>query len=120
MALPFLGDRKLFEQLPQAALLLDLQGQVLAANTQACRLLATDEKGLLGRHADEATGFSVLAESCPLEEVIQHGRGLHHLEIEGRSEGLPLVVVEALAEPLIAEVGLYFDPFFHPGRGRPR
>jgi len=29
-----------------------------------------------------------------------------------------LVVEEALAEPLIAEVGLHFDPFFRPGRGR--
>jgi len=92
MELPFLGDRKLFEQLPQAALLLDLQGQVLAANAQACHLLHTDELSLLGRHADEATGFAVLAESCPLEEVILQGRGLRRLEIEGQGENLPLVI----------------------------
>ncbi len=92
MDLPFLGDRKLFEQLPQAALLLDLQGEVLAANRQACRLLQTDEQDLLGRHADEATGFSVLDGSCPLEEVLQQGREGQRLEVEGQGGALPLVV----------------------------
>ncbi len=100
MNLPFLGDRKLFEQLPQAALLLDLQGLVLAANSHACRLLETTEEALLGRHADEATGFSVLAESCPLEEVVQQRAGLRSVEIEGG--GLPLVVE---LTPLLAEDG---------------
>ncbi len=92
MDLHFLGDRKLFDQLPQAALLLSLQGQVLAANRQACRLLKAVESDLIGRHADDATGFSVLAESCPLEEVILQGKGFHRLEIEGQDDGLPLVV----------------------------
>ncbi len=102
MDLHFLGDRKLFDQLPQAALLLDLQGQVIAANRQACRLLETAESELIGRYADEATGFSVLAESCPLEEVIQQGRGMHHLEVEGQGESLPLVVE---LTPLLDDAG---------------
>jgi PAS domain S-box-containing protein len=92
MDLPFLGNRKLFEQLPQAALLLDLRGRVLAANTEACRLLQADEQALLGRHADEATGFSVLADSCPLEEVLRQGRALPSLTVEGQGDRLPLVV----------------------------
>ncbi len=92
MTLPFLCDRKLFDQLPQAALLLDLQGLVLAANSQACHLLQTDETALLGRHADNATGFSVLAQSCPLEDVVQQRAGRRSVEVEGRGSGLPLVV----------------------------
>lgn len=90
MTLTFLGDRKLFEQLPQAALLLDLQGIVLAANRQACRLLQSTEAALLNRHADEATGFSVLGKSCPLEEVVQKRASLR--SVEGEAGGFPLVV----------------------------
>jgi PAS domain S-box-containing protein len=104
MPIPFLGDRKLFEQLPQAALLLDLQGYILAANAQACRLLRLEEQALLGRHADEATGFSVLAESCPLEEVVRQAKGLRSLEFEGEGEGAGLPLVVELT-PLLDEDG---------------
>ncbi len=89
MSLPFLGDRKLFEQLPQAALLLDLQGRVLAANAQACRLLQADEAGLLGRHADDATGFTI---SGSLAEVIQKRAGRQILKDDERRAGPPLMV----------------------------
>jgi len=82
MTLSLLGDRKLFEQLPQAALLLDLQGGVLATNRQACHLLKTEEQALLGRHADDATGFFVLGESCSLEEIILRRSEFRVLAVE--------------------------------------
>lgn len=92
MSISILGDRQLFEQLPQAALLLDLQGLILAANAQACRLLQAEEGALVGRHADEATGFSVLGQSCPLEEVVLKQGIRRQVELEGRESGLPLVI----------------------------
>lgn len=88
MTIPFLTDRALFDQLPQAALLLDLDGIVLAANTRACTLLQANEEALVGHPCSEATGFSLCDDSCPLDEVVTTWIGSRTLE----SADLPLVV----------------------------
>ena len=92
MAIPFLSDRGLFDQLPQAALLLDLNGIVLAANKGACLLLQAEEEQLVGRPCSTATGFSLCDDSCPLDEVVTSWSGPRTMETSGPTNELPLVV----------------------------
>jgi PAS domain S-box-containing protein len=92
MPIPFLTDRSLFDQLPQAALLLDLNGSVLAANPRACSLLHRDEAQLIGNPCRDATGFSLCDDSCPLAEVVTTRTGSRTLEAAGSANDLPLVV----------------------------
>ncbi|PLX87732.1 MAG: Fis family transcriptional regulator [Desulfuromonas sp.] len=92
MSLPFLTDRSLFDQLPQAGLILDLDGIVLAANARACSLLNRDEAQLIGVPCSEVTGFSICDESCPLAEVVTSWSGSRTLQAEGSINELPLLV----------------------------
>ena len=64
MSLPFLTDRNLFDQLPQAALLLDLSGIVLAANKRACSLLKTDEEKLKYGESDFEKEYAKVFDHC--------------------------------------------------------
>lgn len=84
--------RTLFDQLPQAALLLDLQGLVLAANAQACQLLQRTEVELLGLHADTATGFHFVATTDMLDTFIKERRKSIRATIERSPSSLPLIV----------------------------
>jgi len=93
MSLPFLTDRNLFDQLPQAALLLDLSGIVLAANKRACSLLKTDEEKLVGVSCSKITGFSICTDSCPLGEVIaSRSESSGPIEASSPTNNLPLLV----------------------------
>jgi len=92
MSIPFLSDRNLFDQLPQAALLLDLNGIVLAANKRACSLLKAEEEQLVGSSCSDATGFSICDDSCPLDEVVTSWKGSRTLEAAGPAKKLPLIV----------------------------
>lgn len=92
MTIPFLSDRNLFDQLPQAALLLDLNGVILAANKRACSLLKAEEEQLVGSPCSDATGFSICDDSCPLDEVVTSWTGSRILEAAGPANNLPLMV----------------------------
>lgn len=84
--------RHLFNQLPQAALLLDLNGLILAANPQACDLLNRREDQLLGLHADAATGFSFVAINGQLESLASGHQKRVSTTIEPATGSLPWIV----------------------------
>ena len=92
MSIVFLADRSLFDQLPQAALLLDLDGIVMAANARACALLRASEAQMVGKPCSAVTNFSLCDDSCPLDEVVTNWTGSRTLEAAGPGNELPLVV----------------------------
>jgi PAS domain S-box-containing protein len=84
--------RHLFNQLPQAALLLDLKGLILAANPQACMLLQRREDELLGLHADTAAGFSFVGIDGQLDDLASGRQKRISTTIEPVAGSLPWIV----------------------------
>ncbi len=70
MNLPQLTDRWLFDQMPQGVLLLDRERRVLALNRFAQDFLQLQEEAVAGRHCWDVTGFSLCAERCPFQTVL--------------------------------------------------
>jgi len=94
--------RHLFNQLPQAALLLNLDGLILAVNTQACNMLQRKEDELLGLHADAATGFRFVAIDGHLDNLASGRQKRISTTIEPTTSALPWIV-ELI--PIYAESG---------------
>ena len=67
------ADRWLFDQLPQGAMMLDRERQVLAVNPRASNQLGLSEECARGRRCREVTRCQADDELCPFDQVVKHG-----------------------------------------------
>lgn len=101
--------RGVFEETPDAALLVDEQGRVRRAGVQAARLFRSEAEQLVDRRIDELLFIEGGAEDRPLQRMLDglrtRGPLAYGLPLRARQPGGAAVPVDVMASPFAAPEG---------------